>query len=880
MITRWRVTRSLRALLRLSPIARASARTIDAAVMWLDDLRRDVPYALRGLRRNPGFALAAVMTLALGIGAASAIYSIVSRILLAPLPYPESARLVRLSERVPPPVAGRVVRPRSITHDEFREWKRRTTTLSPMVATLWDPQVMVSTPRGAARLSGGLASPEWFALLGVGAMLGRTLEPSDVAESRDVVVLSARVWRRHFGSDPNVIGSSTTLQSRLRRMMDGRPMEIVGVMPDGFEDPSAEMEFWAPMVVSAGDQSPGVQVMGRLRPGVTIAVAEQDATAIGTALRPAAGVGTAVQQRQIEVVPLKDRVVEHVTPALRILLAAVAVVLLIVCANVASLLLARGTTRHREMAVRLAIGAGHGRVIRQLLAESLVISLIGGLVGAALGALGIATIKALASVEAPGVFRLAFGGSLLPRLGEITVDSQVLTLAVGLSILTSALFGLAPALHLTRAGQLQATNARDASAATGESRLRSMLVVAQLVMATMLLVGSGLLAHSFVRLSRVHTGYDPSNVFAFQLVLPEDYPTARKTEVMEAIARRLRTTPGVEAVGFTTAGPLIGITNTVGYFVPPGRSADDIRESRDNPLLRSISHEYLPALGVRILEGRGFSARDDASAPWVALVNRAFARKHFGEASPVGITLMWHGPGNVGSAVPVQIAGVVDDLRLGRLDWAPAADIFIDYRQLLAIQERWGMPTVQRELVALGFMSFVARTSAEPATLGPVVAAAVRAADRNAGIDGMAPLEQLMSESLARPRFYAVLMGLFAAVAGLLALVGVYGVMAYAVLRRTKEIGVRMALGAEPRAVVALVLGHGFAVTAIGVVVGLTGAIALSRYLSTLLFGITPLDPTTYVFVAVGFAAVALLAAYLPARRAMRVDPAVSLRCD
>lgn len=532
-----------RARLALGGAEQAKERHRDErSFLWLEDLRRDVPYAVRGLRRNPGFALATVVTLALGIGAATAIYSTVRTILLTPLPYPESDRLVRLSERVPPPEGGRPPRPRSITYEEFLEWRTRTTTLSAMAALRWDPQVTVSTPQGVARLSGGLASPEWFEMLGVQAMLGRTLQRSDVLENRDVVVLSARAWRQYFGSDPRVIGRSTTLQSRLQAAMNGRPMEIVGVMPDGFEDPASDMEFWMPMIMPPprpGEGVRSVQVIGFLAPGVTREGAEEEAIAIGTALRSAAGTTDAVGPRQIDVIRLKDRLVAPVRPALQVLLAAVGVVLLIVCTNVASLLIARGTARHREIAVRLAIGAGPGRIIRQLLCETLVLSIAGGLLGAVIAALGITTIKSLATVDAPGVFRLAFGGSLLPRLTEITIDGGVLILAVGLSIITSALFGVGPALHISRADHLHLTNVRAASSGGRESRLRSLLVFGQLMMATVLLVGAALLAHSFVRLSHVNTGYDPTNVLAFQLVLPEEYPTARKTGIMEEILTRL-----------------------------------------------------------------------------------------------------------------------------------------------------------------------------------------------------------------------------------------------------------------------------------------------------------------------------------------------------
>jgi putative ABC transport system permease protein len=401
------------------------------------------------------------------------------------------------------------------------------------------------------------------------------------------------------------------------------------------------------------------------------------------------------------------------------------------------------------------------------------------------------------------------------------------------------------------------------------------------VMATVLLVGAGLLAHSFLKLSRVDTGYDPAHVLAFQLVLPQDYPTARKTAVIEDILTGLRATPGVQAAGFSYSGAFVGITNTVGYFVPPGRTAGEMHRDPDKPRLRSVSHDYLSAMGVRLREGRSFSARDDASAPWVAVINRRAARKYFGESSAVGATLIWHGP-DQGSAgpVPLEVIGVMDDVRNARLDREPIGEVLLDYRQLIGIQTRWKLPTSFQEMHALGFMSFAARATGDPAAIGQAVRAVVHDADPIAGIDAMTPLEQLKSTSIAQPRFYAVMLGIFAALAGVLAAVGIYGVLAYAVLQRTPEIGVRMALGAQPRAVLALVLRRGLLLTGIGLTLGLAGAAALSRVLKTLLFGLTPLDPLTYVVVAAVFTAIATLAAYLPARRATRVDPVVALRCE
>jgi len=635
-----------------------------------------------------------------------------------------------------------------------------------------------------------------------------------------------------------------------------------------------------PAPATPGARTPGVQVMGRLGPSVSIEAASEEATAVLAAIRNEPG-ARADEPRQMTVEFIKDRMVSPVRPALNVLMAAVTLVLLIVCANVASLLLARGTSRGREITVRLAIGGSRSRIVRQLLSESLVLALAGGVLGALIGVATLSMLRALVTVEAQGVFRLVFGGNLLPRASELVVDAPILLFAAGLAIATTVLFGLAPAVHASRADVRQATALRTGRAA-GEGRLRSLLVVGQLAMATVLLIGAGLLIHSFVRLSQVETGYSPTGVLAFQLVLPEDAPTVRKAHVIEDILRRARRMPGVEAAGFAYAGALIGLTDRSGYFVAPGRSLEEMKQGGDQPQLRSISGDYLRAMNVPLLAGRLFNESDDGSAPLVVVVNRALARRNFGGSNPVGSTLAWHSgdPGTHPGATILQVIGVVDDVRYGRLDQAASPEVMFDYRQMLAIQERWGAPKRVQEVFAFGFMSFAVRTTGDPAALVPTVREAVAAADPRAGIDAIVPMADLVSTSIARPRFYAVLLGLFATIAAILAAVGVYGVLAYAVVQRTQEIGVRMALGADRQDVMRLVLTRGLALAAAGVGVGLAGAAGLSRYLQGLLYGLTPLDGLTYALVTGGFIALALLASWLPARRATRVDPTVALRAE
>jgi putative ABC transport system permease protein len=393
-----------------------------------------------------------------------------------------------------------------------------------------------------------------------------------------------------------------------------------------------------------------------------------------------------------------------------------------------------------------------------------------------------------------------------------------------------------------------------------------------------LLVGAGLLAHSFLKLSQVDKGYDAARALAFQLVLPPEYSTARKTETIETLLARLRRTPGIEAAGFAYAGILLGIEDTVGTWVPPGRTQEELQFDLSKPRLKSVSQGYLEAMGVRRLEGRGLDGQDSATAPPAAVINQSVVRQLFGAVNPIGSYLTWHS--GRGDPLQVTIVGVVEDVRQGSIARAPYSEIFMDYRQVIAAQVRRGAPTPMVEQLALGFLSFGVRTTGDPAGAIPVVRQTVTAVDTNAGIDAIVPMERLVSNSVARQRFYAVLLGIFAGVAGLLAVIGIYGVLAYAVIQRTQEIGIRMALGAKRGQVLALVFRKGVALALIGIVIGMAGAAAGARYLQGMLFGIEPLDATTFALVGIAFAMVATLASYLPARRATEVDPMMALRVE
>jgi putative ABC transport system permease protein len=486
-------------------------------------------------------------------------------------------------------------------------------------------------------------------------------------------------------------------------------------------------------------------------------------------------------------------------------------------------------------------------------------------------------LRSLASPNAPGPFLISFGGVMIPRLHEVAVDGWMLAIAAGLSAFTALVISVFPVLRLSQTDQVQAMGVRAASGARHDTRLRNLLLAGQVASATVLLVGAGLLVNSFGRLTRVDPGWNASGLLTFYLAAPQEYTTQRKAMLIDELLMELRRTPGVQAAGFTYAGALLGLIDTVGKFVPAGRTPEDMPEFSTGPHIRSVSHDFLQTMGVRLRAGRWLEPRDDAGAPPVILINRSLARLVFGSEDPVG--RMVHVDGRM-DLPPQQIVGVVDDMQQGRLDQEPTPQFFVDYRQVLALTQARQMPVPQQERLAFGFLSFVVRTDGDPAGLMPTMRTLVGRVDPNVGIDALLPMNQLVASSLTRQRFYAAVMGAFAAIAVLLSAVGIYGVLAYAVGQRTREFGVRTALGARSRDVLALVLRQGLGLTSIGIGIGLAGAMALTRYLEGMLYGVTPLDPLTYVAVVALFAAVTSIASYVPARRATRIDPLMALRYE
>jgi putative ABC transport system permease protein len=830
----------------------------------LDDVCRDVKYALRMLGRNPGFTCVAVLALALGVGANTAIFSVVHAVLLRPLPSKDSDRLVRLMENIPAERSptGRPERVSSMFIDEFPEWRTRTTRLSHM--GLYVSTVMSLTGQGpSVRLRGARVSSSVFPMLGLSGTIGRTFVLGEEVRGSDaVVILGHGVWQRLFARDPAVIGRMLTL--------DSRAYQVIGVMGPDCAFPDADTELWIPFVPldPNGGQIMRVPLIARLSDGASLDDAGREVNTIGAALRGAGALAPRNGTTQFEIVRVRDQLVAPVRPALVTLVAAVGAVLLIACANVANLLLARSLGRQREMAIRGALGAARFRLIRQVITETLALALIGGAAGLVVAYGGVQVVRTLVSVDAPRWINPA-NTSLLPRGEGIAIDGAVLAFTFVVACLAGLLCALAPVVSIARVSHLEAINSGSVSAASGASlfsrhRGRSLLVIAQLGLATMLLISAGLLIRSFAELSNVNPGYDPTNVLTFQAALPPGGHTDFQQSVTfaEDVSARLDALPRVEAVGFTSLLPLSSARWMLSFTIP-GVTPDMMRPD-ERPETRYVSRDYLRAMGVRLVDGRWFAEQDRLAGMKVVLINRALADRFFRDRSPVGSVVSF-------GSEPWEIVGVVDNVRQGTLDTEPKAQWYVDFRQLPA-----NAPVVP----VSGGVFFAMRTNGDPLPLVSTIRGVIQQLDSRAALDSVYTMEQLVSSSLARPRFYATLLGIFAAVAGGLAVVGIYGVLAYTVTQRTREIGIRMALGARPGQVLSLVLRQGALLILIGSILGLAGALTVTRYLATMLFGLTPLDPLTFAGMALLLALVASVASYVPARRAAKVDPLIALRHD
>lgn len=796
---------------------------------------QDLRFALRMLRKAPGFTMAAVCAIALGIGANTAIFTVIKQVLLQPLPYPEPQRIVDVNEYV----RGRAA---AVSPPNGRDWRAGNATLEAL--TFYDTQVVTLGGNGEpTRVFAGTIDPQFGAVMRVAPLVGRSFGDDDVRPSaRKVAILGHALWRRAFGGDATIVGRQI--------MLEGEPYEVVGVMPAGFDFPDGS-EAWIPLQfgeTAFGDNQRGahyLSAVGRLRPGVTPAQATADIDRIEQDL--ARKFPSKMAGYSVAAVPLLSSMVDSMRRPLAILFGAVAFVLFIACVNVSNLLLARATTRTGEIAVRSALGAGRGRLVGQLLAESVVLSLAGGAVGLLLASWGVHALMSIAPAD-------------LPRADAIRIDGTILGFSVALSILAGLVFGTVPAIIASRPDLT--VFLRDAGRDPGTSgrrggRLRSILVAAQVALALVLLAGAGLAIRSFQRLTHVDPGFRTGKVLTFSISLPDaPYPTlAAQARFFREFTERLQQTPGVAAAG---AAMFLPVTRAGfgGSFTIFGRPASD---DEGNAQIRSITPGYMEALSIPLQAGRFFTAQDSESGPRVALVSETAARRYWPGENPVGRQIRVHV--NETIKAPREIVGVVGDVRTRGMDTDPVPVIYTPHTQ-------YGPES----------MTVVVRASGDPASLVPAAKAALGAIDPGVALGRVRSMDDVVAANVAQPRFQMVLLTIFALVALVLAALGLYGVVAFSVSQRRAELGLRIALGADPRRLLRLVVRQGMTPVAVGIVSGLAGAVLVARLMATLLFKADPFDPMTFGAVAASLAGIALLACYVPARRATRVDPASTLR--
>ena len=801
-------------------------------------LWQDLRYAVRLLRRQPGFAAVAVITLALGIGANTAVFTVINGVLLRPLPYADPDRLVtllngrngRLSTAFSPPNYIDI------------------TTQSGVFAgsSAFQPTTANLTGQGEPqRLEGAEVTWTFFQVLGVTPRLGRAFAETDQTDNAPVLVISDGFWRQ-LGARPDIVGREVVL--------DGKPFTVVGVAPPEVAIPRNAV-YWRPLILSPRDLAPqarGAQfifVVGRLRPDIDLAGANAGMATVANRL--AADFPRTNDGRAMTAVRMHERMVSGIRPALRVLLGAVMVVLLIACVNVANLLLARASGRTREVAVRAALGAGRRRLIQQFLAESLVLGAAGGLAG---------LLVAFWSTRA----LVALGPASVPRLSEVTIDWRVLAFTMGIAIATSVLFGLVPALASAGRGAARFITAAGRGSIGGSgTALRKVLVTAEFALAVVLLAGAGLLLRSYQRISAVDPGFSPDGVLTFNLALPAAKYPSNDTS-MRFIAEyvdRLAGTPGVQAATAVFGLPLSDGFSASSSFLKPGET-----DSGNTPSvgMRIVTPDYFKAMKIPVRTGRVFDARDDDVGPEVVVINEEAARRYWPNEDPIGKQLRL----GVRLARGVRsgfktIVGVVGDVKFGALDAPTPPEAYLPHAQH-----------------PVSDLTIAVRATGEPMTAVPTARAALAAMDRELPMADIQTMNELVGRSVAERRFVMLLIGAFATLAVVLAAIGIYGVLAYLVTQRVQEIGVRLAIGASPRDVVRLFVREGAVLTAIGLVCGLAGALAAAQALTSLLFGVDATDPSTFASVAVALAAVAFVATYVPARRAARVDPMTALRTD
>lgn len=823
----------------------------------LTRILHDLRYAARMLWNKPGFTAVAVITLALGIGANTAIFSVVDAVLLRPLPFPNPEKLVLVRDDL----TGRGTENVGLSVDELRDLQERSGVFE-QVSAVWPVDANLTGSERPERIELIAVSPNYFSLLGASAQLGRVFGPQDQAQGfAEGVVISDGLWRRLFGGDPNVLGRKVYADSDL--------YIVVGVMPPSFRHPAKtlrnEVDMWATAGFTANPFPPPARnqrmlpgAIGRIKPELTVPQAQAKLDSFVANLRnefpndyPADAGWT------LKLLPARESLVGNVQTTLLVLLAAVGLVLLIGCVNIANLLLARSSARQREMAIRRALGAGRGRLITQLLTESLLLSFLGG-------------AAALLMVIALKNLLLGLVPADTPRLEEVGVNASLLLFVFLVSTLTGLLFGLIPALQASRPDMV--VNLKEGSQGSGSGarhqRFRSGLVVFEFALSLMLMISAGLLLRSFVRLMDVNPGFDSSNVMLARIWLPvpnnpdlDPYrPPVKRATFVKEVLRRVSALPGVQYAAFGSGGgvPLMDQRNPGVFTIESEATAD---ANLPSTKISGVSADYFRVLGTRLVSGRFFTDGDDQDTPPVALVNEALVHRYFPNSDPIGRRIK---PGPRESKAPwITIAGVVGNIKTKGVDQPDEPHLYI--------------PILQNPPYA---MAVYVKTAGNPAGLAQSIRQEVQAVDPNLPLFGEQTMDQLLATSLGQRRFAMQVVGLFGVLALLMAAIGIYGVMAYSVTQRTREIGIRLALGASTSSILRWLLNQGMRLTLIGVAVGLIGAVALTRLLRGLLFGVSSTDVVTFVVLTILLAAVSFLACYIPAQRATKVDPLVALRYE
>jgi putative ABC transport system permease protein len=803
----------------------------------LESLVMDVRYGMRALLKKPGFTITAVIALALGIGANTAIFSVINGVLLRSLSYANPDRIVMVWEQ-----SARGDNPKNvISPANFLDWTAQAKSFEHMAAVLARPAILTGV-REPEEIKVQFVSQSFFATLGVQPVLGRTFTPEEDRPNNDtVVILSHGLYQNRFGANAQILGQSITLNGRIRT--------VIGVMPPGFHFLDDKVQAWIPMALDPAvnyreETGRYMQAVARLKPGVSVAQAQAEMNGIAKQIEqanPKFNTGWGVN-----LVPLHEEIVGEIRPILVVLLAAVAFVLLIACANVANLLLSRAAARQKELALRAALGAGRMRLIRQMLTESVLLALMGGVLGVLLAYWGVQLL-------------IGFGPDNIPRLNEISIDLRVLAFTFGISLVTGVLFGMIPALQASRPDLNDALKEGSRGSTGGRSRtLRNVFVVTEVALALILLIGAGLMIRSFMQLQSVETGFNAENVLTMRTQLPrKKYPEPHNiVDFFKQAEARIATIPGVQAVGSISFLPLTGLASRDGFKIigePPPKPGEE-----PGVEVRVVTPTYFQAMGIPLLKGRLLNERD-VKETRVLLINETMAKRYFPNADPIGkqIEVSWDGSG------PDEIVGIVGDIREGALNKEPEPAIYWSHA-------REPYPT----------MALVVRTSGDAARFGAAVQKEIRAIDPEQPIADVRTLKQVIAKSIARPKFNTLLLAIFAGVALVLASVGLYGVMNYSATQRTHEVGIRMALGATRGDIMRLVVGNGMLLTLIGIGIGVVASIGLTRVMQSFLFGVGATDAMTFIAVSTLLIVVALIANYIPARKATRVNPVIALRYE